>query len=633
MDYKINKREKYKIEITDHILDNVYGHIGITEVERKIERLPLFKRLHNISQLGLTNLIFPCALHNRYVHSIGVMYMASEMARHINENVESSLMFSDIEIQILRLAGMLHDIGHYPMSHNIELAYKLRDGLRPLAEKTTRVADCLKDFVGCPKYLYPDSVLVTASTPHFQKHINYAEADYSGSEKQKYHHEAIGKEIVVNNSSIFNAVKNSLITYEKNGKKYVRHEFVPEEDLKRPNLSFSEDEIMEYTHSLLKLIGAIIIGSYEFKSTYSAPGVKTYRYKEKFTAMVQLIHSELDADNIDYLLRDSTFSGTSYGLMDVSILLNNLTMAKFYHIDYNLADPSIKVVDYLVGIKPKGVGCVDQFFQNKYLAYTQMIFNKHVSGLEFMMLHWAKKRLTETDHYGVFGVGRCVSKGDGLLDLVKRKDAIDRYLNFTDSYVMNDILTQLYALSTSPKNLFEVALSRLAKYTAFDIEELSDGQKSDNCCSEFTESKIAEQMLKFETYQEFKHIVETIGDMTVAEFVDTDVEKQLFSFRFEEYSITKQLPYDIFYKAAFCDNSGNLLPSVDLKQAFQNHYYRLANGIPVLSKSKYILEMNSDYQAEKTIPNLVVDYPEALLHNTYQQKSVYLRKYDIKPYN
>lgn len=85
-DYKIADKA-YRIVICDHILDNIYGQVGLTEVEKRIERLPVFKRLHSLSQLGLVNWIFPCALHNRYVHSIGVMYVAGEMATRINSNM------------------------------------------------------------------------------------------------------------------------------------------------------------------------------------------------------------------------------------------------------------------------------------------------------------------------------------------------------------------------------------------------------------------------------------------------------------------------------------------------------------------------------------------------------------------
>lgn len=106
---------QYRIVPINRILDNVHGLIGLTAVEDGLERLPIFKRLHSISQLGLSNRIFPCALHTRYTHSLGVMYVADQMA--------ISLSFDDDERQLIRLAGMLHDIGHYPLSHDVESSY------------------------------------------------------------------------------------------------------------------------------------------------------------------------------------------------------------------------------------------------------------------------------------------------------------------------------------------------------------------------------------------------------------------------------------------------------------------------------------------------------------------------------
>lgn len=97
MPYNVgNSNEAYRIQICDHILDNIYGQIGLTEVERALERLPIFKRLHNISQLGLVNLIFPCALHTRYTHSLGVMHIAGEMASRINRNMKYPFLMTVI---------------------------------------------------------------------------------------------------------------------------------------------------------------------------------------------------------------------------------------------------------------------------------------------------------------------------------------------------------------------------------------------------------------------------------------------------------------------------------------------------------------------------------------------------------
>lgn len=627
-EYKIKENEAaFELKIADHILDNVYGHIGITFVERKLERLPLFKRLHNISQLGFTNLVFPCALHNRYVHSIGVMHMASEMVRHINENVDPDLMFSDAETQIIRLAGMLHDIGHYPMSHNIEQAYKLQNKYIYGKEKFTPAVDCLKDFIGCPEYLYPRN-LDDSEAQTYRKTVNYAENDYSGS--KDYHHEAIGRSIIVSNSSIRDTIIESLITYTevKDGVEtaYIRSEFVPEEEWDKG--VFPQEDVERYTKDLLELIGAIVIGNYEYGET-----AKAYPYAKKYSAMVQIIHSELDADNIDYLLRDSTFSGTSYGFMDISVLLSGLTMAVFRHKDYDSPDSGREIVDYLVGVKPKAVGCVDQFFQNKYLAYTQMIMSKYVSALEFMLLHWARVRLTKTKEYGVFGTEECKNDGDGLLDIVCKDGKIDAYLKFTDAYIMTELFTHYNYLSASAWDLCKTELSRLTKYLAFDLDKReNEPDDSDISCAAFGEAKIAEEMKDCTAYDKFRKVIAKIGFKSALEIKNTDLEKELYSFRFEEYAMTKQLPLKDFYDAAFLDDKGELLHGKEAKQAFQNHFYRLSNGIPIITKKEYVFVMDENFFAETSIPDLIVDCPNALLHNTYQQRTVYLRRYKIETY-
>ena len=108
--------DPYRLEFIDKILDNVHGFIEFTAVEKEILELPIFKRLQGIKQLSLTNWIFPGAEHTRFIHSLGVMYLADQMA--------VQLRYSDEQRQLVRLAGLLHDIGHYPLSHVGEQAYK-----------------------------------------------------------------------------------------------------------------------------------------------------------------------------------------------------------------------------------------------------------------------------------------------------------------------------------------------------------------------------------------------------------------------------------------------------------------------------------------------------------------------------
>lgn len=98
------------------IRDPVYGYIKINELERKIVDNRFLQRLKRIKQLGLVHLVYPGAEHTRFTHSLGTMYLSGKMGERLKE-----LGFiGDDEVQQLRLAGLLHDIGHGPFSHIYE---------------------------------------------------------------------------------------------------------------------------------------------------------------------------------------------------------------------------------------------------------------------------------------------------------------------------------------------------------------------------------------------------------------------------------------------------------------------------------------------------------------------------------
>lgn len=102
------------------IADPVHGTIGLSELEAKIISTPAFQRLRNISQLGLAPLVFPGANYSRFSHSIGVCHVTGA----ILENLGRTQSIDHKELVIYRLAGLLHDIGHYPFSHAMEHAIR-----------------------------------------------------------------------------------------------------------------------------------------------------------------------------------------------------------------------------------------------------------------------------------------------------------------------------------------------------------------------------------------------------------------------------------------------------------------------------------------------------------------------------
>jgi len=105
---------KYKV-----IRDAACGLIGVSETELKIIDLPIFQRLRRIHQNGFLSMIFPSAAHTRFSHSLGVLYYASLMCNQINKD-KNKVILKENEIKIIRLAALLHDIGHSPFSHTLE---------------------------------------------------------------------------------------------------------------------------------------------------------------------------------------------------------------------------------------------------------------------------------------------------------------------------------------------------------------------------------------------------------------------------------------------------------------------------------------------------------------------------------
>lgn len=100
------------LDIQKFVRDPIYGFIGLTEKEVDLLGIPVIQRLRRIKQLGNTHLVYPSAFHTRFEHTLGVMHIATRMAQKLN--------LSDDEIEIIRYAALLHDIGHGPMSHNFE---------------------------------------------------------------------------------------------------------------------------------------------------------------------------------------------------------------------------------------------------------------------------------------------------------------------------------------------------------------------------------------------------------------------------------------------------------------------------------------------------------------------------------
>ncbi len=227
--------------------DPVYGFINIkSDLVFDIIEHPFFQRLRRIKQLGLTDLIYPGALHTRFHHAIGAMHL---MTRALDSLRSKGIEIDDHEYESAQIAILLHDIGHGPFSHALE--YSLMPG--------------------------------------------------------------------------------------------VQHESISFQFMKLLNKEFN---------------GALSTTLKIFQNTY----------KRKF--FHQLVSSQLDMDRLDYLKRDSFFTGVSEGAIGLDRIISMLN-----------------VVDDQIVVEEKGIYSIENFLNARRLMYWQVYLHKASVSAEKMIIN------------------------------------------------------------------------------------------------------------------------------------------------------------------------------------------------------------------------------------------------------
>ena len=96
------------------VKDPIYGYIRLTDVEKNVIDTLALQRLRRIRQLAGAEYVYPAANHTRFEHVLGAMYLAGVVAENLPVELTSE------EKQNIRLAALLHDVGHAPFSHLFE---------------------------------------------------------------------------------------------------------------------------------------------------------------------------------------------------------------------------------------------------------------------------------------------------------------------------------------------------------------------------------------------------------------------------------------------------------------------------------------------------------------------------------
>lgn len=229
------------------IKDPIWGQIPITNIERKIIESKPFVRLRHVRQMSMAYFTYIGANHTRYEHSLGTMHVAYRIADNIPKiknffNEESTLKIHwskyDIAIQLLRLAALLHDVGHPPYSHAVEWTFKKNPHLSPF---------------------------------------------------QGYSHDEYTKKIIKNNTDIEKIIKEHVNLINNNYK-----------DI---GSSFEING-----HEYQSVLAALVAGE---EDTISS---QRNIFLRKLTFLVPILNGDLDADKIDYILRDNYHCGFPTGV-------------------------------------------------------------------------------------------------------------------------------------------------------------------------------------------------------------------------------------------------------------------------------------------------------------------------------
>lgn len=104
------------IENNNTIYDPIHGFVTITPLMKACMDTIEFQRLRELKQLGAVHYVFPSATHTRFEHSIGTSHLAGTLLTKLKDR-QPELLITDRDIELTRLAGLLHDLGHGPYSH------------------------------------------------------------------------------------------------------------------------------------------------------------------------------------------------------------------------------------------------------------------------------------------------------------------------------------------------------------------------------------------------------------------------------------------------------------------------------------------------------------------------------------
>ena len=342
-------RDSYAAEFNYKIInDPIYGCINLSKTEVQLLDTRAMQRLRRIRQMGFASYVFPSGEHSRFVHSLGVLCIMGKMCEHLyrqyGEKEGATTCFTIEDVRKVRIAALLHDVGHFPFSHLSECVYSYIDNV-----KTTDI------MVKGLSTSVDNNTTLLGDIANFKK-------------RKAKDHEHMGAEVVKKDPEIVSILKEIGVS--------------PEE------------------------IGQIIICDTQDKPVYA-----------------QLLHSSLDADRLDYLLRDSKQAGVSFGNVELEYILRQLRIESCILQRDNGTEEAIDLVVFDI----RGQHAIEHFLMARYFHYSQVVQHKTSSAFEAVAKALEYKVLrASTTPYQTY---------DDIVELIGKDD----FYQFTDDYMWETI--------------------------------------------------------------------------------------------------------------------------------------------------------------------------------------------------
>jgi HD superfamily phosphohydrolase len=579
--------------------DIVHNYIKITPIEKIMTSHPLFQRLRFIGQNSMAYYTYPSNHSTRFLHSLGVMHLGGEMFKRALENADSTdlkLFLKEAEDFVTKYAGKTKSIEDFLLSWNNVLGNV--SGFNYISE------DEEHKIILEPKHYFFINVLWQsvrlASAVHDIGHFpishifEYALKNYAaefgtsnnkGSTKVQPELENISneyKKIVAENEEDINNI-DELELHEMQGIIQLKNIYAKSNNGTPTRVKNDLDDIAVLCFNIGKDV--FIKNKIESKSN------------KLLNCLYTIISGDLDADRLDYCIRDAINSGVELGAIDISRIIHNLKLKVYKDTG------KMEIV-----VKPNALSAIEEFFHQRYQLYKYVLYHHNVVRFNSLMQLIIINILREIDSPNSI-IEPIYSKYKFWDENNSVRKLLPMNYEYYDDYWMRTFLTDIYyslkdnnQAQENPKyRNITLQLKTLLYRETNNIHSLNKKETDTNQFIEDLRDKIT--AINNNSYSDIE-IVKFINDL----FKGPNKVQTLRELREELDIIGVQLVYDdckakILDKPTV-DNTTKKLDFVNGK--FLKVMYNIKGGVKfnsVFHSSKYLKSLEK-VEAETIIPDL-----------------------------